>query len=314
MITVAECTKNISIQDLGRPSAQHLGFSASGAADEYSFLLANLLLENQANTPVFEIFLGNVTFKFNQPCTLMLTGADCHSRLNNRSVLNNQLLNIAKGDVLQLRTPRNMLYTYLSVQGGFDCSSWLGSASYTPNERNIKGHIQPIYKGQAFTLSANKATESKHEKVISSKPNQDRNLFHQSQKESLTLRFIPSNLFNAWTQTHQHEFLTQIFQISTNSDKMGYRLTGEPLEGSSKTELSKPVTLGTIQLPPDGQPIILMKARQTIGGYPVLGVVIHTDVMRLSQKRPGEQVNFNITSMSQAQAQLLSFRRRMGLT
>ncbi|MDO6425909.1 biotin-dependent carboxyltransferase family protein [Thalassotalea sp. 1_MG-2023] len=314
MITVEKCTKNISIQDLGRPSAQHLGFSTSGAADEYSFLLANLLLENQANTPAFEIFLGNVTFKFNQPCTIMLTGADCHSLLNNRNVENNQLLLMEKGDVLQLRTPRNMLYTYLSVQGGFDCNNWLGSASYTHNEHHINGHIPPIYQGQAFTLSANTGSKSKHENVISNTPKQDRNLFHQSQKDKLTLRFIPSNLFNAWTKTHQHTFLTQTYQVSTLSDKMGYRLTGEPLEVSLETELSKPVTLGTIQLPPDGQPIILMKARQTIGGYPVLGVVIYTDVIRLSQKRPGEQVNFNMTPLSQAQAQLLSFRKRMGLT
>lgn len=313
MITVTKCNNNISIQDLGRSSAQHLGFSASGAADEYSYLLGNLLINNQANTPAFEIFLGNVSFMFNSPCIIMLTGADCQTQLNNQSVSNNQPLNIEKGDILQLRTPNNMLYTYLSVQGGFNCKTWLGSASYTHHEHHINEHIQAIYEGQNFALSAKQSRENKHDKVHCNNANQVNSLFHQPHEDKLTLRFIPSNLFNAWTNTHQQTFLTQAYKIAINSNKMGYRLSGEPLEVTSETLLSKPVTLGTIQLPPDGQPIILMKERQTIGGYPTLGVVIQTDIFRLSQKRAGEKVCFKTAAISQAQAQLLSYKRRMGL-
>ncbi|WP_286234590.1 biotin-dependent carboxyltransferase family protein [Thalassotalea sediminis] len=312
MITVAKCNNNISVQDLGRAAAQHCGFSASGAADEYSFLLANQLLGNAANTPAFEVFMGNVTLNVSQPCDIAITGAPCEILINHQLAPSRQRFSLNAGDTLQLKTPKNMLYSYISIKGGINCKKWLESASFTSHESHIDGHIQPIVAGDRFAFS-----ESSTIKNTKGKPlNKERSLFfHQPGEQTLTLRFIPSNFFNAWTPHHQSTFLDQRYCIATNSNKMGYRLTGKAITvETDEQRLSKPVSLGTIQLPPDGQPIVLMKARQTIGGYPVLGTVIQTDVYRLSQKRPSEHVCFKTTSLAQAQAQLLAYKHRMGLS
>jgi len=311
-LTITKLNGLATFQDLGRTNAQHLGFSAGGAADEYSFLLANKLLDNKINSAAIEITLGQITFKFNGNCTVVLTGADCFAKVYRKELnlklpedLNtNQVINLFAGDELALSFPKKLVHSYLAIKGGFKSKNWLGSVSQTIND-NLSDVIEPKL-AVGSTLSFNPHTNTLVSKNLSTKK-QKQLYFHQS--ELLTLRFIPSLLFNSFSEEIKGNFLTPSFEISTNSNRMGYRLKGVPvlIESQAHT-LSKPVCFGTIQCPPDGQPIILMKDRQTIGGYPVLGTVMQTDLFRLSQKRPGNRVKFFPTTIEQAQAQLFGLK------
>lgn len=297
-----------SFQDLGRISSQHLGFSASGAADEYSYLLANQLINNEQSATAIEVTLGQVSLIASSHCNVVITGADCQSFIIKQngerlSVINNQIFTLYEEDELNLSIPKQQLHSYIAIEGGFSAKNWLGSASQTANEyalsfgeKEISEDSKLHFIGSSQSSSLEPVAQKKHS-------------FHQPEK--LYLRFLPSPLWKSWSKENQHKWLKQDYKISSQSNRMGYRLSGEPiLHKNKRSTLSKPITYGTIQLPPDGQPIILMKERQTIGGYPVLGSVIQTDLFRLSQKRPGEYVNFIPVTLEQAQSQLLAFRNK----
>jgi len=330
-----------SVQDLGRMASQHLGFSASGAADEYAFLYANYLLyltqglslksssiQNEEfnshikNNAQLEITLGQITFKANQSCTIAITGADCSVCINDLPVSNWQVHQLQPNDIVCFNQPKTGLHSYLAVAGGVQNKQWLGSRSQTSTEKSLRfheEHSKTISQGDNITLSEQCSLDStnnneQHSTVTPSISLQLKKVllkpscFYQQSNSTLVLRFIPQNNWFALTPKKQQEFCEHLFTITANSSRMGYRLSELPdkiIDDLTETpKLSKPVTFGTIQLPSNGQPIVLMKERQTIGGYPVLGTVIQTDLFKLSQLRPGLQVKFIPTNVQFAQQQL----------
>jgi 5-oxoprolinase (ATP-hydrolysing) subunit C len=316
-LTISQLKGKASFQDLGRNTAQHLGFSGSGAADEYSYLLANQLIgnkliENQFSAAALEITFGQLSLIANEACQLVITGADCQPYIEFKNgkelvVKNNKVFTLSQGDTLNLAMPRKQLHSYIAISGGFSATHWLNSASQTKNEYTLEFGEAELTKGTKLHFSADSSSYMPVDEHITK--NKTSHNFHQS--EQLVLRFLPSPLWLTLTPHTQQLFLNQRYQISPKSNRMGYRLLGKPLivKNVSQT-LSKPINYGTIQLPNDGQPIVLMKERQTIGGYPTLGTVIQTDLFRLSQKRPCEKIRFISASLEHAQAQLFAFRER----
>jgi biotin-dependent carboxylase-like uncharacterized protein len=305
-------TKNglCSIQDKGRPAAQHLGFTAGGASDEYAFTAANYLLGNSSNDAALEITLGQLSLKAHQHCSIAITGADCFATINGERINNWQAHQLKPDDILTFSTPKIGLHSYLAVYGGIQSKIWLESRSQSSTEQSLGFGEKPIAEASQITLNNNcvfKSEKFDTGKVMS-------HHFYTTQKNytnttPLVLRFIPQQLWFDLTQQQQMLFLQQPFTISTDSNRMGYRLSNIPeiiaeVISNQPAQLSKPVTYGTIQLPSNGQPIVLMKERQTIGGYPVLGGVIQTDLFRLSQLRPGEVVQFTPTNIAFAQQQI----------
>jgi len=307
-LTITKLNGHASIQDLGRKSAQHLGFSASGAADEYSYLLANQLLNNDPSAPALEVTLGQFSLTATDTCHMVITGADCQAFIVSEkktplNVPNNQVFTLTKGHELHLQMPKRQLHSYIAIAGGFLTKRWLNSASQTTTELPLGFGEKKLAIGQQLCFSTVEQSSAFQSK------NQPPHYFHQD--EQLALRFLPSAFWQKYTLEKQQQLLTQKYQITPKSNRMGYRLSGKSLHFHDKYSLlSKPVNYGAIQLPDDGQIIILMKERQTIGGYPVLGTVIQTDLYRLSQKRPGEYVNFVAVTLEQAQAQLLAFKTK----
>ncbi|MDT0604930.1 biotin-dependent carboxyltransferase family protein [Thalassotalea castellviae] len=316
-LTISRLTGYATFQDLGRNTAQHLGFSGSGAADEYSYLLANQLIgnagieqtsTNKNNTPAaIEVTLGQLSLVANASCQLVITGADCQAQVRLKhgeqlAINNNQVFTLSQGDELHLGSPKTQVYSYLAVKGGFLAKNWLNSASQTVNENALGFTEAKLTAGSELSF---RADETPLAEKFTQKNHLNHN-FHRS--EQLILRFLPSQLWQHLKMSVKQQFLAQDYFITPQSNRMGYRLTGDALTlDKAKNTLSKPTNFGTIQLPPDGQPIVLMKERQTIGGYPTLGTVIQTDLFRLSQKRPGEQIKFIPATLAQAQAQLLAF-------
>jgi len=316
-LTITKLNGLASIQDLGRINSQCLGFSAGGAADEYAFLAANALLNNNNDCATLEVTLGQIHLQANSDCIIALTGADCQAVIlslsgKQSSIKNWQYHQLKQGDILQLHRPAKMLHSYIAIKGGIQSKLWLNSRSQTFNELALGFTDKQLQVGEGLPFSLAATTDkslvrseqkTNHSKVL------PKNFYCQ---QDLTLRFLPSDLYLSLTLYRQQEFIKQNYNILSESNRMGYRLNGmTPLiHEQPQAGLSKPVSYGTIQLPSNGQPIVLMKERQTIGGYPVLGTVMQTDLFRLSQRRPGESVNFIPVTIEQAQAQLSAFYQR----
>lgn len=319
-----------SIQDLGRTYSQHLGVSGSGAADEYAFLYANKLLGNkyykvsngsteiQQACAALEITLGQISFKAHANCIIAISGADCQAQINHKAIENWQSYKLSANDILTFSMPKSGLHSYLAIKGGVKLhpqqQQWLGSYSQTINELALAYCGAPLSSGSKiyFSSAQIKADDFEQTKHDSNKLEQ----FYA--KQTLTLRFIASNVFLNMTKQKQQEFCSCKYSIAASSNRMGYRLVpkvkhlavAEKIltdELRQQCLLSQPVNYGTIQLPANEEPIVLMKERQTMGGYPVLGTVIQTDLFRLSQMRPGQSVNFVTINYQQAQQQLQAF-------
>lgn len=320
-----------SIQDLGRPDSQHLGFSTGGAADEHAFLCANQLLANEANAAALEITLGQLILRAECDCTIAITGADSSVCINEQPVTNWQLHQLKIGDILSFSLPTSGLHTYLAVSGGIDTPLWLGSRSQTLNELSLAPAREKITVNSEIPLTEHcfnpaPGKEQKRQPVTQQIKRDYANFYALG---VLTARFIPHRLWFSLDRSSQQRFIAADYKIDRDSNRMGYRLTStadlngkynekESGKNSDKNsteitltnKLSRAVTFGTIQLPDFNRPIVLMKERQTIGGYPVIGAVMQTDLFRLSQKRPGESIRFIPVTLEQAQQQLTEFYRR----
>ena len=338
-----------SIQDLGRLNAQHLGFSASGAADEFAFLSANKMIaeqlaphamskdqsHQQSRCAAIEITLGQISFEAKATCIVAITGADCQAKINNTVINHWQSFYLQAGDILDLAMPNTGLHSYLAVLGGFTCQQaqqpWLGSYAQTMNEMALGFTGEKLTVGSKlfFTAQTNRlaepVAEQKNKLLAANKPTVLPAQFY-SERE-LTIRMIASSLFLKMGRKQQQRFLSTKYSILPDSNRMGYRLSAQHSTELSTTDtepllseplrsgclLSMPVTYGMVQFPENEQPIVLMKERQTMGGYPVLGTIIQTDLFRLSQMRPGEKVNFSLVPSEQAQQQLTAFYQRFSL-
>lgn len=339
-LTVLKKNGLCSIQDLGRMSSQHLGFSASGAADEYAYLFANYLLETARNSQTsdqngvqsrvqksaaLEITLGQVTLKAEQNCTIAITGADCSACINDKRIKNWQAHQIKSDDIISFTLPKNGLHTYLAIAGGIQSKQWLNSQTQTLTESALGFSADAIKVGSNIPLAANatinlnKVTTANMSALKLLTPSAFYTSANTLPNKPLTLRFIPQSLYLKLDEKHQKALCDHTFTISSQSNKMGYRLSALPnriitqtpvLTKNTNSKLSKPVTYGTIQLPSNSQPIVLMKERQTIGGYPTLGCVIQTDLFKLSQLRPGNKVQFIPTTLAFAQQQLSAMYQR----
>ena len=316
----------LSVQDLGRFTAQHLGFSASGVADEYAFLSGNKILHNHQNAAALEITFGQITFKVNCLCHIVITGADCEVTVNQRPAKHWHLLTLNSDDIIKLQAPKSGLYTYICVAGGIDTRKFLLSASELPKQlmQHFDKKIQ-INKGR-YKLS-NTPTVRKIEannnhgsslslelstgSPIGLNTPPQRYYFDQTSTTPHIVRYIPHQFWHQLTEQTQHNIQEQVYHIQAKSNKMGYRLKSAFSIPCHKGHLlSTPVTLGTIQVPNDGQPIILMKDRQTIGGYPTLGCIIQVDLPRLAQLAAHQRIKLQPTTIEHAQAQLSAFYQR----
>lgn len=323
-LTLTKLGGIISSQDLGRSHVQHLGFGASGACDEYAFLSGNHALGNALSAPALELFIfTDIAFKVNNACRIFISGADSNAKVNDKGVVHWHPLSLKKGDELKLQRPLHGKITYLAIAGGFNIEKWLGSASQNVNEKSLGTSVK-IEEGDEFHFEKNIPLSSVRAQRKNNRPSypwynfysfsslRTSNTGSASQYSALTLRFIPSQLFLDLPLHEQNKLLQQSYDIKPESNRMGYRLQSKMAIDFVQQEklLSKPVTYGTVQLPPNGQPIVLMKDRQTIGGYPVLGVVIQTDLFRLSQCHTGDKVSFYLTDLAFAQQQLQAFYLR----
>ncbi len=267
-----------TILDKGRFNHTHLGVKVSGAIDEFAYFIANYLLENTNNTNIIEITFPNVSFLAHQDTTMIITGAYCEFFINNIQKNLWQTHHIRQGDTIKIGKITNGLRVYLSVKNGFNIQKEIWGLS---GEKLKKGDM----------LSYNKHI-SKDTKRLKEK-------FIPKYEDSLELRVILSYQENHFSQIEKEKFFNSTYTISNEISRMGYKLTGASINCDIDGIISEGIAFGSIQIPANGQPIILLKDRQTIGGYPKIGVVLDVDCFKLSQAKPNTKIKFKQISLNE---------------
>jgi antagonist of KipI len=289
-----------TVQDLGRYGYAHLGISPAGAADPLSFRIANLLVGNDENVPALEMTLLGATLEFEESAIVALTGASCECKAGCAQVPFNAAFDLPAGAILECGPMTTGARCYLSVQGGFDIPLVMGSASTL-----VAGHFGG-FKGRRL---------------------QSGDVLQVRQHGSIRLRSLRPGALDSWRAprplratkgSQQNWFGLEAFEklffnayiVSEQSDRTGLRLKGEAVRPREPSELlTDGIPLGAIQVPQDGQPIILFVDQQTTGGYPKIANVIAADVHRVGQLRPRDEVRLVEVSIAEA-VQALGERER----
>jgi len=285
---------NTTFQDKGRFHMQHLGVTPGGCMDLKSFSIVNALVGNSANEGVLEFayqgpllkltkgkvkiaIVGNVLFQIIKPN---------HEKLNGEC---NRTYVLSEEDQIDILATKQSAYGYMSIEGGFDVKSFCKSVSILS-----RGQIGSN-KGKKIKINdkINIRTNANNEKNFSTKvPKKDIN----------TIRVLEGPQFGYFSQESQKDFFSKEYKISNLTDRMGMRMEGVAMKNITSTNIrSEGITKGAIQIPADGQPIILLTDFPTIGGYPKIANVISADYNLLIQKTPGEKIFFKLIKLHEAE-------------
>ena len=293
------------IQDFGRYGIAPLGVTQGGPVDEYAYCWANHLLGNSPNSTTLEITLGQAEYMFSEDCMAAICGGDLQAKLDGRAVQNWSSFFIKKGQTLKFGLPVNGLRAYLAVDGGFRVEPQLGSAATVQREK-----LGGLHHNGGALLVGDKIHYSNDQTEV--KPKQLTFRFTPDYNLPLRLRVIESYQAHDFSKEAKRAFYKQVYRVSQASDRMGYRLEGVPVEPPSESVIFEGIALGSIQIPPDGQPVILLNDRQTLGQYPKIGVLARIDHPRIAQAKPGHEVKFIRGNRQHLQAIWCSWALRFG--
>ncbi|MCG6890440.1 MAG: biotin-dependent carboxyltransferase family protein [Gammaproteobacteria bacterium] len=278
------------LHDRGRYGAHKLGLTTGGPLDFIAFDWANRLLGNHVNATCLEISFGGLQLQADIDTSLVITGATASCKLNGDNIQQWHTRDIKKGDELEIGFASAGTRVYLAVTGGFAITPSFGSSSTVLREKIGGLNGDKLQAGDY--LPCTPAQLSKHCYL----PLRERPVYG----DQATLRVVSGYQQSAFNALQQWRFFNSEYQLTDRCDRMGFRLEGESVHSEVVGMLSEGICLGAIQIPADGQPIVLMNDRQTIGGYPKIGSVIVEDTPRLAQLSPGFHVNFEAISIEQA--------------
>ena len=277
-----------TVQDLGRPKFAHLGLSPAGAADSLSFQIANLIVGNAPDTPALEITLLGPTLEFEVGATVAISGSPTST-----SIPINEPFQVEAGQKIILGSLLDGARTYFAVRGGIVVPQVLNSCSTFIPAKLGGFDGRALRTGDRLAIGANVLGPCK--KISADL------LKEFSELNRGPLRVTASLQYDWFGQKGVRSFEEQAFTVSDVSNRSGVRLRGEPIISDVKRELlTEGVALGAVQIPPDGQPIILFVDQQTTGGYPKIANVIAADIPRVGQLRPRDKVRFSFVTIPEA--------------
>ncbi|MEO4051982.1 biotin-dependent carboxyltransferase family protein [Solibacillus sp. CAU 1738] len=282
-----------TIQDAGRIGQQQYGVIVSGAMDQLSYEIANTLL-NQSGTAAIEMTLVGPTLRFEVDTVIACTGADFSPLLNDAPCPMWQPVTVKAGSVLKCQAAKQGARGYIAFKHGIQVPEVLGSRS-TYLRAQIGGFKgRALQKGDQLPIKLHSEVPRKYSANYKSL---------LSFSNSVTIRIAVGTEWYSFTENSKQTLTSIPYTVTKDADRMGYRLESHSaLERVVKEDLiSEAVTFGTIQVPPNGQPIILMADRQTTGGYPKIAQVIKADLPKLAQLQPMSTIHFEIVSLEEAQ-------------
>jgi 5-oxoprolinase (ATP-hydrolysing) subunit C len=296
-----------TIQDLGRPGHRALGVGLAGAMDRTALILGNILLGNPHDAAGVEIAVTAFKVRFDADTPFAITDGDCAAQLNGSPVPPWWTMMARKGQILDMRPPRNGMFAYLTVAGGVEVSSVLDSRS-----TDLKGEFGG-FEGRALVrddllhtgTSQLEAPMGQNGRGFGFAPSfvaqRDAPIGASCSEQTTAVRVLPAAEFEMFPAEVQNVLWTTDYSLQRDSNRVGYRLAGPSLGVGTSTELfSHGILPGVIQIPPSGQPVVQMVDANTCGGYPKIAVVIGADLGRLAQIQPGGAVRFVRASHDEA--------------
>ena len=285
---------NTTFQDLGRKNLYHIGIPFSGAMDNRNYLLANKLVGNQLEFPVLEFAYQGPLLKYSgEKINIAITGDVNFSIKRNNEIINGncyQTFILENGDELDILSTNKSVYGYLAISGKFDIKYQWSSCSINTKANIGANDGKKLGNNQKINLL------KINENLISKKLN-----YVNTRIENI--RVIKGTNFEYFSEGGQKIFFEKEFTISKLSDRMGMRLEGPKIENIIDTNIkSEGLIKGAIQVPADGNPIIMLSDHGTIGGYPKIGVVISADYDKLVQLAPGSKIKFKEVEISSAES------------
>jgi urea carboxylase len=342
-LTVLKPGAYSQLQDLGRYGYQRFGVLVGGAMDDWAHRFANALVGNEANEATLEITLTGPTLRFDVAAIVAVCGADLSPRIDgaggSHALPHGRPVLVEAGSQLRFGARMAGARAYLAVRGGFDVPPVMGSRSTyvrggfggyegralrKDDVLRIREAGMPRGRARAGNEARNEADNTVHNEVDNEADNE------AAGRAALTLTVLPTPIiapvvevsplqtiriiagrhWDLFTAQARRLLLDAEYRIGGQSDRMGYRLEGPPLARERELEMiSEAVTFGTVQVPPDGMPIILMADRQTTGGYPKIASVAGVDLRVLAQMAAPQALRFELISLADAQRIYLARER-----
>ena len=301
-LTIEASTPLCLLQDAGRFGVRHLGVTQGGALDWRSMSWANWLLGNCLDAPVIEIPLGGLSVVAEDDCLLALAGADLGAQIDGQTLAPWRSFKLSKGQRLQFTQPLLGARAYLAAPGGFAAPKVLGSSSTVMREElgGLDGMGRALAKGASLSYSGEAPL------LVRELPREHVPNFNLD----APLELVLGAQIGEFSGQSLYDVFNSVWTLDSRADRMGMRLLGTALQYQGKPMISEGIPLGAVQVPPDGQPIVLLNDRQTIGGYPRLGALTPLALARLAQCLPGAKVRLKPLVQDVAHREHVEYLRR----
>jgi len=294
-----------TVQDLGRYGYQKYGVSISGAMDRFALRVANLLAGNDEGEAAVEATIIGPRLKSRGKIRVAITGADLSPEIDGKPAALWRILNVPEGSLLSFGGAKSGCRAYLAVSGGIDFPLVMGSRSIHTRS-NLGGNGRALAKGDIIDCRdpGNRIQESGTCQL----PEDLVPVYGRQWKVRVVLG--PQNDY--FTRKGIETFLNSEYEITSQADRMGYRLRGPKIEHKNGPDILTDATPpGSIQVPGDGMPIILLADGQTTGGYSKVAAVVSVDQDLLAQARPGDKVRFQRITIMEAHRLLAEMEKKM---
>jgi len=285
---------NTTYQDLGRNNLYHFGIPFSGAMDRRNYLIANSLVDNQKNTSTIEFAYQGPSLKFNgEEAYISITGNInfniVRKDFKQEKGICYQTYNLHNGDQIDILSTNKSVFGYLAVSGGFNTGLFWGSCSTNTKAKIGANNGEKLKNGDKIFILNSKKKKINHK-------------INYTNSSIEYIRVIKGTNYDYFSENGKNIFFKNEFVVSKLSDRMGMRLEGPKIENIINTNIrSEGLIKGVIQIPADGNPIIMLSDHGTIGGYPKIAVVITADYDKLVQLTPGSKIKFKEVNLFEAE-------------
>ena len=298
---------NSTFQDLGRFGLQHFGVPASGCMDRTLFSLSNKLVGNKVSEGALEFaYQGPLLEHVGESSLVAISGKVNFNIINKNGKTKigtpNESFVISNGEKIDILSTIDSVYGYLSILGGFQL-------------KEIKGSVSTLVRAKIGPNNGDKLNSE--DKIFFKKSNLEMKTkkFELNYNENNTIRVMKGLQFDYFSEKSKKEFFLKEYKVTRLTDRMGMRLEGEKLENIvSKNIKSEGITKGSIQIPGDGQPIVLLSDHPTIGGYPKIANIISADYDQLVQKTPGSKLKFKLVDLDVAESAFQDYIKKLNFS
>ncbi|WP_349409773.1 biotin-dependent carboxyltransferase family protein [Pseudalkalibacillus sp. SCS-8] len=298
-----------TIQDAGRYGYQRFGVIVSGVMDQMAYRIGNILVGNQGNEASIEMTMKGPEIEFEEDALITITGGNLSPTIDGNLIKLWRPIYVRAGTVLKFGGCTSGCRAYLAVGGGIDVPEVMDSRS-TYMRAGIGGHEGRALKDDDCLKLCKPGERSNEILKLLKDPDQpyvesdwsSASEWSTEESDENIIRFIPGREWSLFTQESQEAFTGEEFQLTPQSDRMGFRFKGAQLQLSEKIDMiSEAVAFGTVQVPSEGNPIILLADRQTAGGYPKIAQIATADFSKVVQLKPGEKVRFKKITHKEAE-------------